>query len=81
MGDPAGIGPDILLAAWVRRASRPALVAIADPDLLAERARMLDLDLSLRAIGRVDEVASVPDGTLPVLPVALSVPSLPGKPD
>ncbi len=81
MGDPAGIGPDILLAAWVRGASQPALVAIADPDLLAERARALALNVPLRAIVRVDEVASLPDGTLPVLPVALSVPSLPGKPD
>ena len=46
MGEPAGIGPDILL----QTAQQPwpaELVVSADPDLLAERAKQLNLNIKL----------------------------------
>ena len=45
LGEPAGIGPDITLAAWQRRAELglPPFYLLADPDFIAERARLLDL--------------------------------------
>lgn len=46
-GEPAGIGPDILLNIAMRSQSVP-LVAIADIDLLHERARQLDLNIQLK---------------------------------
>ena len=41
LGEPAGIGPDITLAAWLKRAdlALPPFYLLADPDFLARRAR------------------------------------------
>jgi 4-hydroxythreonine-4-phosphate dehydrogenase len=48
-GEPAGIGPD--LALMVARRRLPAeLVAVADPDLLRERARVLKLKVRLEEL-------------------------------
>jgi 4-hydroxythreonine-4-phosphate dehydrogenase len=46
VGDPAGIGPDIVLAA-AQRAWPAQLVAIADRTMLSERAAALGLDVDL----------------------------------
>lgn len=42
-GDPAGIGPDITLAAWLRRGelSLPPFLFLGDPNVLAARALQL----------------------------------------
>lgn len=46
-GEPAGIGPDILVQ--VAQQSHPAaLIAFADPDLLRDRAQQIGLPLTLR---------------------------------
>ncbi|MEH6549166.1 MAG: 4-hydroxythreonine-4-phosphate dehydrogenase PdxA [Pseudomonadales bacterium] len=45
-GEPAGIGPELLVQAS-QRASSAQLIAIADPQLLAQRAAMLNLPLEL----------------------------------
>jgi len=66
-GEPAGIGPD--LAVEIAQEVWPArLVAVADPALLAERARLLGMPLQLLP---VSTEAHRP-GTLQVLPVATS---------
>ena len=44
MGEPAGIGPDIVIKA-ARELRRFNTVLLADPSVLRERAEMLDLDL------------------------------------
>lgn len=79
-GEPAGIGPDLI----VRLAQEPSdspLVAIADPDLLAERAQRLGLDLHIDRF-EPDRRAAVPQpGRLTVLPVALRRPVTPGRLD
>lgn len=82
MGDPAGIGPDLALAAWKNRAELelPAFLIIGDPAMLAERAELLGLDVPLAEASPEDAVAKF--GTaLPVLPVALAKPVVAGKPD
>jgi 4-hydroxythreonine-4-phosphate dehydrogenase len=68
MGDPAGIGPEITLAAW--RALRDELPFV----LLGDAALG-------RAVGSVAEAGVVFADVLPVLPVALAVPPTPGRPD
>ena len=70
-GEPAGIGPDVLLA--VAQGSWQAeLVAVADPALLQARAALLGLPLLLLPLNpAVAPQAHVP-GTLRVLPVALA---------
>ncbi|MFT4180359.1 MAG: 4-hydroxythreonine-4-phosphate dehydrogenase PdxA [Rhizobium sp.] len=49
-GDPAGIGPDITLAAWLRRGELglSPFLYLGDPDVLAARARQLKLNVPLR---------------------------------
>ena len=52
LGEPAGIGPDITLAAWRRRAelALPAFYLLADPTFIAERAKRLGLDIPIAAV-------------------------------
>lgn len=49
-GEPAGIGPDICIA-LAQTAHAADIMVFADPDVLAARARQLDLPLSLIATG------------------------------
>jgi 4-hydroxythreonine-4-phosphate dehydrogenase len=75
-GEPAGIGPDIV----AQLAGRPLparIVAIADRDLLGERARLLGLPLRLRDYA---PDAQAGDG-IEVLHVALRAPVTPGELD
>lgn len=83
MGDPAGIGPDILIKAQMRRPGEdlPPFVAVADPELLASRARSLGLACGLHTITSIDDAAASAPSVLPVLPVALSAPVTAGVPD
>ncbi|HKK06000.1 MAG TPA: 4-hydroxythreonine-4-phosphate dehydrogenase PdxA [Gammaproteobacteria bacterium] len=79
-GEPAGIGPDlcIQLAQQPRAAE---LVAVADRDLLAERAEALGLPLTLRDFDPgVEPRASAP-ATLACLPVATAAPVTAGHLD
>lgn len=82
MGDPAGVGPDLALAAWIHRAALelPPFLIISDPDMLAERAELLGLDVALAETSPEDAVAKF-DAALPVFPVALAKPAIPGTPD
>jgi 4-hydroxythreonine-4-phosphate dehydrogenase len=67
-GEPAGIGPDISLAL----ASRPfaaRIVVLGDPDLLAERARLLEQRVDLKPCEDLAALAPHRPGSLQVLPV------------
>ncbi|MDX1381121.1 MAG: 4-hydroxythreonine-4-phosphate dehydrogenase PdxA [Xanthomonadales bacterium] len=74
-GDPAGIGPEVVLKAV---ASEPglSLVAVADPELLAQRAADLDITIDLPTWdGRgVPPGGDGPGACLPCVPVELSGP-------
>lgn len=77
-GEPAGIGPDLLLRlAGGDREQR--WVAIADPDLLADRARLLGLDVTL--IPYRPEAPGTGAGELEVLPVSCAAAVTPGQLD
>ena len=81
MGDPAGIGPEITLAAWERlRGSHPFAV-IADPDHLARLARHLGRDVPVRAVETMAQAAALFPRALPVLPEPLGAPVEPGRPE
>jgi 4-hydroxythreonine-4-phosphate dehydrogenase len=82
MGEPAGIGGDIALASWLRRAEGlPAFALIDDPARLAALARRLGHAVPIRAIETLAEVEAVWPSALPVLPHALAVPVEPGRLD
>ena len=79
-GEPAGVGPDLALAAALL--DWPAeLVFAGDPALLAARAAALGL--SLATTEWRDETPPVPHraGTLPVLPLQLAREAVAGRPD
>ena len=79
-GEPAGIGPDIVAA--LAAGSLPApIVAVADPDLLADRARRLGLALRIAPPDDLDPSAGHRPGLLPVHPVPLAVTVDCGRPD
>ncbi len=79
-GEPAGIGPDILLAIASQELDVPAeLVAIADPQLMRERAALLKLDIQLEEIDFQHPARHHRAGMLKVLPTPLATPCEPGK--
>ncbi|WP_022961608.1 4-hydroxythreonine-4-phosphate dehydrogenase PdxA [Halopseudomonas pelagia] len=76
-GEPAGIGPDLCLM-LAAQASRHQRVVIADPDLLAERARLLGLHIELSPFDPAATPAPQAAGQLSVMPVSLAQPCTPG---
>ncbi len=74
MGEPAGVGPEITVAAWrAVRAAGPAFFVIADPSLFH--------GAPLALIATPVEASKVFGSALPVLPLALAAPAMPGRPD
>jgi len=82
MGEPAGIGPDVTLAAWLRRDefALPPFYCLADPPLLAERARLIGLDCPVVTVSPA-EAATAFQRALPVVPLAAKIRATAGKPD
>jgi 4-hydroxythreonine-4-phosphate dehydrogenase len=82
MGDPAGIGGELTLRAWLAlRDSGRSFVALDDPERLAALAAALGLAVPVVIVASVGEAVDVFPRALPVLPVRLASPPLPGKPD
>jgi 4-hydroxythreonine-4-phosphate dehydrogenase len=83
MGDPAGVGPDIALMAWLARdrLALPAFAIYADAESLARRARELGLQVPIARIDRPEEAADRFGTALPVRHIALSAQVVPGRPD
>lgn len=79
-GEPAGIGPDLTVLA-AQRARTTQLVAFADPDLLARRARILGLPLALEEYDPGEPPRASKPGRLVIAPVALARTATPGKLD
>ena len=74
VGEPAGIGPDLVLMLASERFAGE-LVVIADPGLLAERAGLLGLGMSLSAY---DSEQPPQPGAMKLLPMELKAPCRPG---
>lgn len=82
LGEPAGIGPDIALAAWSHRAALalPPFYLLADPDFIARRAKRLGLDVPLAVVAPA-QAAEAFANALPIVDIGLRVTAEPGKPD
>jgi 4-hydroxythreonine-4-phosphate dehydrogenase len=82
MGEPAGIGGEIALAAWSRRAAGVSRFAVIDnPGRLAGLAKSLGIDARIQEIDGPEAADSVWPDAVPVLPIALPAPVVPGRPD
>lgn len=81
-GDPAGIGPDIALAAWRRRdeLDLPAFLYIGDPAVLHARAKLLGIDTALEETDCAGALAAF-TRALPVFPVPSGGDVTAGNPD
>ena len=77
-GEPAGIGPDLCLQLATEPCAHQRVI-IADPDLLAERASQLGLQIDLQAYDPAQPPAPQQAGQVCVLPVPLTAPCVPGK--
>jgi 4-hydroxythreonine-4-phosphate dehydrogenase len=81
IGEPAGIGCDIALTAWLRRRELdlPAFYLIADPEHVAQRARHLGLAVPLQPV--TPEAAAAFASALPVAALDERATAAPGRPD
>jgi 4-hydroxythreonine-4-phosphate dehydrogenase len=82
IGEPAGIGPDLTLAIWHRRAELniPHFYVVADGDFLRRRAERLGLDVPVATVTPADAAAKFPSA-LPVVPLGIAISAEPGHPD
>ena len=74
-GEPAGIGPDLVIS-LLQHPTAPPLWVVADPDLLLERAALLGLPLTLNG-----DTLAAPGGQATLLPVSVHKPVVPGRLD
>ena len=82
IGEPAGIGPDLALAIWHRRAELdiPRFYVVGDPDFMRRRAALLDLNVPIAPVTPVTAAATFPTA-LPVLDLQIPISAEPGHPD
>lgn len=80
-GEPAGIGIDICLE-LVRQPPAARLVFFADPQLALDRARQLDIDITINPIASPADINSrFKPGMFNLVPIALGTASRPGQLD
>jgi 4-hydroxythreonine-4-phosphate dehydrogenase len=81
-GDPAGIGPELSLRAWLERdrASLPPFAVIGDPDHFARVADTFGWKIPIAPV-EPQQIQSAFSSTLPVIPLSVSVSAEPGTPD
>jgi 4-hydroxythreonine-4-phosphate dehydrogenase len=82
LGEPAGIGPDLALAVWRRRAELdiPAFYVVADPGFLGRRAERLNLDVPIATV-TPDTALTAFATALPVVGIDAKASAEPGLPD
>ncbi|HWE76518.1 MAG TPA: 4-hydroxythreonine-4-phosphate dehydrogenase PdxA [Stellaceae bacterium] len=83
IGEPAGVGGEIALKAWLARNREhlPPFFVLDVPARLAQLAASLELDVPIRAIAAPEDAAAIFASALPVLPIALPRPVVPGQLD
>jgi 4-hydroxythreonine-4-phosphate dehydrogenase len=81
-GEPAGIGPDITIKAWLRRheLKLPAFYLLGDRDSLGARAKALGLKIEIADVRAEDAIDAFADA-LPVVATGHAASALPGQPD
>ncbi|HEN3565756.1 TPA: 4-hydroxythreonine-4-phosphate dehydrogenase PdxA [Yersinia enterocolitica] len=79
-GEPAGVGPDLVIA--LAQQDWPVeIVVCADPALLLARASQLNLPLQLREYQQDKPILAQLAGTLTILPVKIAAEVIPGQLD
>lgn len=83
MGEPAGIGGEIALKAWIRRQADdlPPFVLLDAPERLNDLSARLNLDCPIETVTTPAAAKDVFHRALPVLPIPLPITVEPGHPD
>jgi 4-hydroxythreonine-4-phosphate dehydrogenase len=82
MGEPAGIGGEIAIKAWLRRAEDvPPFYVIDNPGRLAAIAQRLGWEVPVAALDDASETGQAFARALPVLAVGGDIRASPGRPD
>ncbi|MBV9741043.1 MAG: 4-hydroxythreonine-4-phosphate dehydrogenase PdxA [Hyphomicrobiales bacterium] len=82
MGEPSGIGPELILRAWMMRRKRPGastFAVVADPDFLARMARELRLEVAIERC-EAAQARAIFKRALPVIDLGMTVEAKPGEP-
>ena len=82
LGEPAGIGPDVTLKAWLRRRELklPPFYLLGDRGFIADRAKILGLDVRLAETSAADAPGVFADA-LPIVATGHAATARPGEPD
>ena len=82
LGEPAGIGPDLALEVWRRRAELgvPPYYLVGAVEFLRRRAARLGLDIPIAEVTPRSAAAAFPSA-LPVVAIDAAVSAEPGRPD
>jgi 4-hydroxythreonine-4-phosphate dehydrogenase len=81
MGEPAGIGGEVTLKAWLLRKELGApFFVIDDPDRLTDLSQEFGIEVPITVIDTPDQTSDVFLNALPVLPVGRPVRTTPGTP-
>jgi 4-hydroxythreonine-4-phosphate dehydrogenase len=82
LGEPAGIGPDIAIAAWLRRRELdlPPFYLLGDAGTIARRAKSLGAAVAIAEVGSEKAAAAFADA-LPVVATGATATAEPGRPD
>jgi 4-hydroxythreonine-4-phosphate dehydrogenase len=79
-GDPAGIGPEITLRAWLQRGSDTPFFLVGDPGFIARVGERMGFEVPVQTCAP-EEAAEVFGRALPVVPTGIEVVAEPGRPD
>jgi 4-hydroxythreonine-4-phosphate dehydrogenase len=81
-GEPAGIGPEITIKAWLRRKELklPAFYLLGDCELVAKRSKAMGVEIRIASIRAEQALDAFPDA-LPVVESGCRATALPGQPD
>jgi len=80
LGEPAGIGPDIAIAAWQAQPRVPPFLFVGDVDLIIRRAATIGVRIPTERVAPEDAAAAFPRA-LPCLETAPPVRGTPGEID
>ena len=79
LGDPAGIGPELILRAWLARDADAPFFALADASSLEALAKRLGLNVPIEVV-EPDKATAAFANALPVAPLKNSADATPGRP-
>lgn len=82
LGEPAGIGPDLAIQLWRRRAELrlPPFYLIGQSEFIKRRAHMLGVDIAVSVVTPMQAIECF-QRALPIVPLDMTITATPGKPD